>query len=254
MRLPDTLEPFRKEAETLLSCGQPEEIIFSGPTYQIRFTENGETLWVFLQLDDQGDIQDLFCQREACVTTPACHHMVAAYLSVFKNSSTPLHERFERSAFFCLLSPLAQLPKISVQKKDSVLYIAKSIIINGSQKWLEIIEELLKAETETEETSIKFSNISPHELENWRRGSLSPTLRFELSPISDLAKKLFCLNEIEPCSFHFEENGKVPQYIRCCWKNLECRLPCPKDFAELLEVLPPTHTFPHLEPYGGKRV
>lgn len=254
MRLPDTLEPFRKEAKALLRDHQPEEIVFSGPTYQIRFTEDGESLWVFLQLDDQDQAKDLFCQGDACATAPTCRHMAAAYLTIFKDSSTPLHKRFESSAFFHLFYPIALAHPTSMQKRDSLLRLAHTIVVKSSQQWQTTLETILSAPPETEETSIKFSSLTHQELEDWKEGILSPRLRFELSPLSDVAKYLFQHDETHPCSFQFEETKKPPRYIRCSWEDLECRLPCSQDLTDLLNALPAKRTTPHLEPFGGKRI
>lgn len=69
--------------------------------------------------------------------------------------------------------------------------------------------------SETEETSLKFSNLSEEELQDWREGRPSDELQYELSFWSDLSKWLFSLQEegLEyKVSFHPKEG--LPHWIK----------------------------------------
>ena len=92
MILPDALEPFRAAAQQKLSEGKAEEIVFSGRTYQVHADGEKEPVWVFLQLDHDDSVKDLFCNCERCAETGACVHMAMALLSVFKGHTLPLHK------------------------------------------------------------------------------------------------------------------------------------------------------------------
>src|SRR5262245_19118599 len=97
-KLPEILEPFHKEAEKLLSKGAVHEIEFSGGTYQIEVTDpkSKQENWAFLQLDARGQLKDYFCSCEEEESNP-CAHVAAAYLRIFNQQTSPLHERFESS-------------------------------------------------------------------------------------------------------------------------------------------------------------
>lgn len=251
MSFPDSLEPFRAQAKELLQ-GQPEEVIFSGPTYQLRFDET----WVFLQLDQDNAVKDLFCQNDSCAATTDCCHLAAALLYVYGPSGEPLHVRFERSAFSLLLSSLLDDFRPVSSRRGAFLRIgsgASSMIFRGPSWILDSLSSLLQPSEETEETSIKFSAISPEEMEGWRQGTPSQRLQYELSPLSDIAKKLFLLagNPV----FRFEERkNRIPQYVRCRIGGLECRIPCRNCLAPLLDRLPRGAVTPRIELFGGQQV
>ena len=69
-------------------------------------------------------------------------------------------------------------------------------------------ECLEKRELQTEETSLKFSNITPEEMALWREGRPTPEFRYELSFWSDLAKWLLVIQDENP-EYHVDfEYGK----------------------------------------------
>jgi SNF2 family DNA or RNA helicase len=71
----------------------------------------------------------------------------------------------------------------------------------AQKRFEEIVAERVE---ETEETSLKFSNLSADELASWRAGKASHQLQYELSFWSDLAKWLMALeDENEPYEIAF---------------------------------------------------
>src|SRR3569832_424039 len=72
-----------------------------------------------------------------------------------------------------------------------------------------IKEVVVLKKQETEETSLKFSNLSPEELTLWKEGRPSPQLSFELSFWSDLAKWCFTQQEDQkPYEIEFVDGDK----------------------------------------------
>ncbi|MBS0654253.1 MAG: DEAD/DEAH box helicase, partial [Verrucomicrobia bacterium] len=196
MQYPDFLEPWR-------SAGRPlskriGDVLFSGPTYQIEIKDTLQSFWVFLQLSDDYSVKDIFCSCDESTERGSCAHMAAAYLFVAEGD-IPLHVRFESSYWNRLF--LAVHEKCGARKPafkevgdgfECLCEGASLFKAVATKKGMGRLSLLLapKAE-ETEETSIKFSNLTDEELERWRQGRPSQQLRYELSPLSDLAKWLF---------------------------------------------------------------
>jgi superfamily II DNA or RNA helicase len=85
------------------------------------------------------------------------------------------------------------------------------------------LEEIVSNRTvETEETSIKFSNLSPEELTEWREGRAGELLRYELSFWSDLAKWCMWLQEDgEKYEIEIEKSVDLPKEISIHFDDLE---------------------------------
>src|SRR5262245_91706 len=98
--LPEDLQPYRGEADLAIEQGCVKDIEFSGSTYQVLVEDpqSHQDFWVFLQLEGKGEIKDAFCSGEHVhEDTQGCVHLAAAYLSLFRGHSQPLHKRFARS-------------------------------------------------------------------------------------------------------------------------------------------------------------
>ena len=239
MYLPDYLEEYRVQAREMA----PTETSFSGPTYQIAFDD----YWVFLQLDENGEVKDLFCQCDTCAEKGTCVHMAAAYFSLFSKGNLPIHEAFERSVFYTLFFYFAGQNPDPAYVREGDDFVIGQIRCTGDLG--ERIEQLVtEKEEESEETSIKFSSISEQELSDWYRGKSSPRLAFELSPYGDIGKDCFLLQGVR----FFVENDS----LICEWSSGKIVFPTvPKElFEEVLERLPPEHTQPRIERYGGLQV
>jgi superfamily II DNA or RNA helicase len=213
-----------KKALALLKASQKGALLFSEGTYQIEIFDRPvkETFWPFFQLDDQGKIVDCFCTCKEAEKKRSCPHLAAAYLKIFNKHSQPLHLRFRDS----LWNQLCQIASrrhgydrsvlggnmkkgyraLSITKR--ALFYVRPLTPQGEKRLLEIIAS---RPAETEETSLKFSNLSQQELLLWREGRPSYSLRFELSFWSDLAKWWMLLQERgEPCKIAFRDLKKGP--------------------------------------------
>lgn len=195
MQLPDSLEPVRKAGLDLYLKKKIGEIAFSGPTYQIEVEDpqTDDKLWVFLQLDE-SKIKDVFCSCETSSEEGVCPHMAAGCFAIFNFQKLPLHARFEASFFYHLFFSMSEACKTltPVIKKTASGFEVKTgegeLLFTANKALSRFLE---KKTEETEETSIKFSNLSEEELERWRTGRPSSRLKFELSLFSDVAKWLF---------------------------------------------------------------
>lgn len=202
--IPDFLLPFLAEASQALAKGCVKEIEFSGPTYQVQ-VEDPKTqvkIWVFLQLDEKGLIKDAFCTCDESYESSSCIHLAIAYLGIYGSHSQPLNHRFYKSLWNQLCRFYSdQLGRSldSITKLGEGHYTCLSpegenvfVVQASSDETIFRLEQILEFRPrETEETSLKFSNLPQEEIVLWRGGNPSPQLSYELSFWSDLAKWLF---------------------------------------------------------------
>ncbi len=222
-----------KTGKTLLKEGRVGNVLFSEGTYQIEVADlkAKKDFWPFLQLDDAGKILDRFCTCSAAEKRGSCPHLAAAYLQIFNQKSEPLHVRFRESLWnqLCQMashrhgydtSALKENKAVSVTGK--CLFFVHPLRKAGVQKLKEI---LVERAVETEETSLKFSNLAADELTLWRQGRPSHQLRYELSFWSDLAKWWMALQEKgEGYQIKFiKEKGSnpLPKEIRVRFADVE---------------------------------
>jgi superfamily II DNA or RNA helicase len=201
--LPDDLKPYRREAEHAIHYGAVQDIEFSGSTYQVLVEDpqSHQSFWVFLQLEGKGEIKDAFCSGDHVSESPGCLHLAIAYLSLFKGFSEPLHQRFARSFWnqLCRLyeERLGNDPQL-LDEESPGTYVCQST--SGKKLFtlqaltpdsIQFLNKVIHARAqETEETSLKFSNLSYEDLSSWREGKPNPQLRYDLSFWSDIAKWL----------------------------------------------------------------
>lgn len=212
---------------SLIKTGKIGQVLFSEGTYQIEVIDpkSKESVWPFLQLDDVGGIVDCFCTCPEAEKKKACAHLAAAYLKIFNGRTHPLHVRF-RSSLWNRLCQIAcrrhgtnrtELQKkaggfeiFSLSKKR--LFVIKALNPKAKKKLDSI---LFQREAETEETSLKFSNLSAEELQLWQQGRPSHQLEYELSFWSDLAKWWMLLQE-EGARYNLTfdpQEEQLPQWI-----------------------------------------
>jgi hypothetical protein len=229
VQLPHFLKPFEKEAEKYLSKDLVKDVEFSGGTYQVQMMDipTQKEVWAFLQLDNRGQIRDSFCSCEESEEIHDCVHQAVAFLYIFHGQSSPLHHRFERSLWNCLCRLYADrmgyLPSL-LYVIDKGFYVCKSIggkIVFSVKGKTHEAEARLKAilihrQKETEETSLKFSNLSQEELMLWRQGKPTAQLSYELSFWNDLAKwMMLCQDQKIPYEISFDYSSKkLPNQIR----------------------------------------
>lgn len=224
-----------QEGRSLEKQGKVGPILFSEGTYQVKVKGAGkEVFWPFLQIEDDGTLKDHFCTCPQAETGNRCPHQAAAWLKIFKDLETPLHVRFRHSLWnelcqmasrrhgyqiSCLKGQInTQFDAFSTTKKK--LFSLKPLNAKGRQ----ILKEILTDRpSETEETSLKFSNLSPEELALWKEGRPSHFLNYELSFWSDLAKYLMLFQEegeSYQILFH-EENSSLPREITIQFPAIE---------------------------------
>lgn len=230
MHIPESFKkllPIAKRCEAI-------DIEFSGGTYQVQIADPDTKRkdWAFLQLDPRGRLKDCFCSCENGDSESPCVHIVAAFLRLYHDQRSPLHQRFERSIWNVLCFLYAKIAGDDVHilrevKPGSYLYRSaggKTVFsIEGLSKEANgKIEDLIHhRKRETEETSLKFSNLSPEELMLWREGRPSAQLRYELSFWNDFAKWLMILqDEGVPYRIAFEKDQEgLPCHLTAIFNN-----------------------------------
>ncbi len=211
MKEPQFLKSHMSQALQLLKEGWVREIIFSGSTYQIGVQDPAfeELFWPFIRLDSNGEIADAFCNC-ASSSDGGCVHLAAAFLRIYNFSKMPLHERFSRSLFYALC--LISARRFGFSSED---FVQSRVKLKASSPGIqEELDHIFKVRAvETEETSLKFSNLTEEEIAAWRAGRASFKLEFELSFWSDLAKLLFLhLDNGESYKVSFRAEGRQLPY------------------------------------------
>ena len=238
-KLPSHLNRYQHEAQASLEQGLIKEIEFSGPTYQILIEDlyTHANCWVFLQLEGKKEIKDAFCSCEASNESeekPACLHMATAYLGLYGSYSNPLHQRFDASLWNQLCRVYAEqlgddLQTLKLIRTGHYSYQStrnKTLFFIDAKtpQAIQTLESLLtRRPRETEETSLKFSNLSAEELILWREGRPSVELRYQLSYWIDLAKWLMRMQEDQipyHISFKYGED-QVPNWIQIHFNDVE---------------------------------
>ncbi|MEN9654237.1 MAG: hypothetical protein RL235_349 [Chlamydiota bacterium] len=208
-------ERFIAPAKSLLKGGGVKEPHFSRGTYQIEVKPKGKkSEFPFLQLADDGTVRDAFCSCKDSDGTNGCVHLMAAYLRIFNGHLEPLHVRFRHSLWnrLCQMASKRHKDDPSCLAKEEKKYIAKSktgktlFSIEGktAQAKARLKKTIEERAFETEETSIKFFNWSADEMADYKAGTGSFAITYELSFWSDLAKWLMYLDdEQEPYELTF---------------------------------------------------
>lgn len=227
---PEFVTRYRRQGESYLAEKRIGEIEFSGATYQVQVMgrDPAKELWAFLQFDAKSHLKDFFCSCEMDQEGRQCEHLAAAYLTLYNGKAKPLHVRFENSPWhqLCFLfgQKLGWQSSLLGKSSENAYSAAGFSVTPLSSK----AEKLLKHWTEervveTEETSLKFSQVPEEEIELWRTGrSSNIRLQYELSFWSDLAKWWMLLQERgSACSFRFEEiPGRLPQKLTLSFEGI----------------------------------
>ncbi len=236
MQLPESLKIYQSTAKENLARGCVKHIEFSGPTYQVQVQDKkvNQDVWAFLQLDVRGALKDCFCSCDESEDGSSCWHIAAAYLKIYDDRPFPLHIRFERSLWNKLCSLYAkrmgdnpELLKQSGKGNFTCKSVGGKVVITIKGKSAEAIAALKQIlqhrKIETEETSLKFSNLPQEEILLWREGRPSPQLSYELSFWSDLAKWLLSLDEKgDPYTIDFEYGTKqIPNYLHIHFDDVD---------------------------------
>ncbi|MES2274079.1 MAG: DEAD/DEAH box helicase [Chlamydiota bacterium] len=214
---PEFVKEYLPQAQALMKAHAVNEPIFSRGTYQFDVQERGKKkAFPFLQLKDDGTVTDSFCSCKVSESGRGCPHLAAAYLRIFNGMEEPLHVRFRKSLWnriFQMASKRHGYETDCLQKGEEGesfcesttkkrLFSIKALNPKAQKKIDQIVAGRV---VETEETSLKFSNLSADEIAQFRAGKASHSLRYELSFWSDLAKWLqFLDDEKEPYEIAFE--------------------------------------------------
>lgn len=254
MALPEKLKQFEEQAQSILKQGCVRDLEFSGKTYQVQVVdpETKEAYWTFLQVDSRGTLHDFFCECEQVGNGDGCVHAAAAYLRIYNGKSAPLHVRFEMSLWNLLFricsERYGEVPDQLVRKGKGHYVIKaddtkhfffdiKALNAEAVEKVHKLIEE---RPPETEETSLKFSNLNSEEIARWRAGRPSSELRYELSMWNDLAKWMMLEQDSgNPYKIDFDlgEDG-LPNVIKIHFADLEVHLDIhSEDLPRLIPVL-----------------
>lgn len=221
---------------SLVEKGRVSQLLFSEGTYQIEIVDpkRKEPYWPFLQIDDEGRVLDRFCSCRAAEKNGSCPHLAAGYLKLYNQKSEPLHVRFRDSIWnqLCLIASNRHGYDTSCLKEEKPfeyrassitgkrLFQIRALQKKGKDKLKEI---LINRALETEETSLKFSNLSPEELTLWRQGRPSHHLCYELSFWSDLAKWWMLMQEagvLYEIRFIYKEDP-LPKWIEVDFPDVE---------------------------------
>lgn len=233
--LPENLHPFIKNAELYIRDGEVREIEFSQSTYQVSIVDKATGLenWTFLQFDKNDSLTDSFCAHEDDEGSGNCVHLCAAYLQLLDGGEELLHTRFERSLwnklFFIYAERLGNTPKILKRQSKGVytytsasgkeIFRLKALTSDANKR---LKNEILKRTEVTEETSLKFSNLSQEELKLWREGRPNAQLSYELSYWSDLAKWAMLLQEKEEYNVEFGYSSQgLPNSLTVKFQSLQ---------------------------------
>ena len=228
MNSPSFISDYAKQAEALLQRDAVKEPLFSRGTYQIEVVDRKVSYFPFLQISEEGVLSDFFCSCKVSEKGRGCPHLAAAWLAIFSKTQEPFHVRFKKSLYnrLCQMAAKRHGYEPSCLKKEGKLYVCES----STKKRLFAIEAknaarlkkiIAQREVETEETSIKFSNLSPEEIAKWREGKASPGLLYELSFWADLAKWMMWLSEKESPKVEFSQHPhELPHEIALAFKEL----------------------------------
>lgn len=256
MELPEILRPYLPEAKKLIKQKAIEKVEFSGTTYQVKVkdtSQEGAAAWAFLQLDDSGQLRDCFCSCDSTDDASSCPHLAAAFSFLHDAKGVPLHCRFENS----LWNKLCRFYSDTIGEQASILTPSEqgrytcSSLEKKALFWIQPKTALMQKQLEplisqraieTEETSLKFSNLSQEELILWQEGTPSLRLGYELSFWSDLAKLLMELQDKgSKYTLSFSYSPKdLPNQIRIEFSDLELSFYLPE--ASLDVIIPALHT------------
>jgi len=217
------LQKYEKKARALIDDKKIKEVIFSKNTYEVEVVHEKKSYWPFLQISNEGALKDAFCTCKQSEKEQGCLHLAAAYYFINAHHK-PLHELFKEHLFYKLtdlaakrygydtsiLSKRGASYQIALDKKQKA-FVLHARNQKGAKKLKELITKRVK---ETEETSLKFSNLSMEEISLYRQGKPSASLSYELSFWSDLAKWLFLLqNDEQKIKVTFSNEDPFPTEV-----------------------------------------
>lgn len=233
-----------KRARELLGQGKVKNIFFSGGTYQIEVIDD-EDYWIFLHIDDEANLIDQFCTCAEAETTGMCPHLAAGKLAILRGHKEPLHVRFISSfwnqLFHIIAGQFGYSQSILIRDGERFSCVKQGNAFEIRFKTPDAIEKaedwIVNRKEETEETSIKFSNLDLKELELWRKKRPSLAFQYELSIWSDLARWAMTLEDSGiPIAITFADYEEgLPKKMKVSTEVFEMEVSIPRaDWPKLI--------------------
>jgi superfamily II DNA or RNA helicase len=231
-QFPTIIQAHIPSGRELFEQGFVSEPLFSKGTYQVEVQERQKSYFPFFQMQDNGALSDCFCTCKVSENGQGCPHLSAAYLRIFNGTEEPLHVRFRNSLWnraFQMASKRHGYSTDCLKREGQGAFCESqtkkklfAIDTNTTSSQLRFEEIVAPRIEETEETSLKFSNLSVEDLVSWRSGKASHQLRYELSFWSDLAKWLMALQDAkQPYEITFSgEESSVPHEMTFSFPGL----------------------------------
>lgn len=228
------LQKHMKEAKSLPPVGS-DAIFFSNATYQVGVSDpsKSEMQWPFVHLGEKGELVDGFCSCSEG-DEAGCIHLAKAYLVCARPEvGLPLHKAFDHSLFKVLGLHWFRLGKFTF--KESQLRCGPVSVSATAKCERDFLSEIVEKSGEFEETSLKFSGLSPEEIESYRRGCSSEALAYALSLWSDIAKWLFIKKEFGELSEMkiAYDSAQMPRAATFLFTGLEVTCPIEKEEISL---------------------
>ncbi|MBI2743939.1 MAG: DEAD/DEAH box helicase [Chlamydiales bacterium] len=222
-----------KAAKEFLDEKSIRSFLFSDGTYQIEMVspKTKGSFSPFLHINDSGKILDCFCTCKAAEKKKSCAHLAAASELIFRGHTDPLHVRFRDSLWnqLALIASQRHGYESNCLKVENGSFEAHSVsgkrlffIKASNEKIKKKLQDLFfHRPLETEETSLKFSNLPHTELTLWKQGRPTPKLRYELSFWADLAKWWMLLQDAgAPYKIDFTyDDETLPKWIEIQFKE-----------------------------------
>ncbi len=237
-----------REGRKLLEAKAVRDLQFADGIYQftIKPAKGKNYFYPILQVDERGVLVDALCDCAKSMEQKACVHIAAAWIKIFEHSYLPLHIRF-RDSFWNVLFKIAaerhacNFDDLKKTKEGSQILSAsgqvqfqlKAVNVKGGKRMAEILNPPKKAQ----ESSLKFSSLTPEEHFMLREGRAPFALRYRLSPWSELAEWCFLKQEMkEKYQVKFlAEGDELPYGIRIRFSDVELTVAMiEEDWPELI--------------------
>lgn len=266
MEFEKELKNFEVAGKKLIENKKIKDIIFSDNIYEIEILDPklNQSFWPFLQIADDKNIIDAFCNCKTQEKQGFCSHLAAAYFFVTQKDE-PIHVRFKKS-FFNAIFKIASFhigfekDLLKKKKKGIFFYLSKTkqelFYIEAKENEIIKLEEYLKDKKIDENSSIKFSGISLDEINLLKEGRASKELKYEISFFSDLAKWFFLLSDESPYKIEFKEKKDfLYSQVVISFKNIFAKFYVPlSSWSEIIETLNTVKAPLALYEFQGKKI
>ena len=247
MNIKDFFNKNKKTALLQIKNNKVKDLIFSQNTYELKIQDKNNFFWTFLKLDNEAIPTDFFCTCTEYDKKQICIHIAISYFRICQYPE-PLHIIFNKSfwnAIFTVYSKKLGYKTNILKKHKNGYYSIKDstdtfFSIEGLIKHdITTLEEILSTKNvNTEQLSLKFSNINEQDIALWEEEKGSDILNYQLSFWSDLATYLFLLQDMGnnyTLQIISEESTTYPKYIIINFtKHVKIKLYIPKEEIEYI--------------------